>query len=233
MYKGKERSKSSKLAVGAKQSLFVQRPRTKELSKSLGDLSNFKREIYEKLNGKLTKPSPRSLRPRRLGETNVSLETDDIGTSLATRDCCCVLKTEIKREHINLDSKPAPPPSRDEQRLRDIARENSNSASFNTMRQRTLKVNDIVHTASKLEAEYLRRAKSPAYSRNFTKRTLNGYRCVCEGSSCTERVKPSCRLKKQALIVKIPGLSDNLNDYNCKGGWDTKSNFSYRHKKYT
>lgn len=232
MYKGKQRSKSSKPAVGAKQSLFVQRKRTKELSKSLGDLSKLKREIDDKLNGKLAaKPSTRSLRTRRLGETNISLEINDVGTHLATRDCCCVLKTEIKRESLKLESTPVPPPSRDEQRLRDIAIENSNSASFNTMRQRTLRVDDIVHTASKLEAEYLRRAKSPAYSRNFTNRNPNGYRCVCEGSSYTEKVKPSCRLKKRALIVKIPGLSDNLNDYNCKERWDTRSNFSYRHKK--
>ena len=205
--------------------LFAQRERTKQLSKSFGDLPNLKKEIDEKLKGKLPKPSPRSLGTRRLGETNVSLEIDDIETSLVTRDCSCVLQLAIMRNYSSLENTPAPPPSRECQRLKDIARENTKSANPYTMRQRTLKVDDIVQTASKLEAEYLMRAKSPAYSRSCTHRGPYGNRSVCEKICNSDKSKPSSRLKKRTLVVKIPGLSDNLNDYNCKGGRGSGTNF--------
>ena len=209
--------------------LLSQRERMKQLSKSLGDLPNFKKEIDEKLKGKLPKPSPRLQETRRLGETGISLEIDDAETSLVTRDCICVLQPNIKQDSSNLKNGESftPPSSKDYQRLREIVKENNNFVDFDLMRQKTLKVDDIVHTASKLEAEYLKRAKSPVYLRNCT--CLYGNNSVCEGSYNSENPQPSSKAKKRTLIVKIPRMSDNLNDYNC--GREGNSNFSYRHKK--
>ena len=207
----------------------------KQLSKSLGDLPNLKREIDDRLEGKLPKSSPRWRETRRLGETKIPLETDDMETSLVTRDCLCVLQPKIKIDDSSLESREShsPPLSQEAvQRLRDIVRENTKSANFNSMRQKTLKVDDIVHTASKLEAEYLKRTKSPVYLRKCAHRGPYGNCCVCEGISCnSEKSKSSSRLKTRTLVVKIPGISDNLNDYNCKRGPGARSNFSYRHKR--
>ena len=206
----------------------------KQLSKSLGDLPNLKREIDDRLKGKLPKSIPRWRETRRLGETKIPLEIDEMETYLVTRDCLCVLQPKIKVDDSSFEDRESysPPLSHEVQRLRDIVRENTKSANFNSMRQKTLKVDDIVHTASKLEAEYLKRTKSPVYLGKCAHRAPYGNRCVCEGISCnSEKPKSSSRLKTRTLVVKIPGISDNLNDYNCKGGPGARSNFSYRHKR--
>lgn len=211
--------------------LLSQRERTKQLNRILGDLPNFKKEIDEKLKGKLPKPSPRLQETRRLGEAGISLEIDDVETALVTRDCICGLQPNIKQDSSNLESGGSftPPSSKDYQRLREIVKENKNYMDFDLMRQKTLKVDDIVHTASKLEAEYLKRAKSPVYLRSCTRRSLYGNNSVCEGSYNSENPQPSSKAKKRTLIVKIPRMSDNLNDYSC--GRDGNSKFSFRHKK--
>lgn len=235
MHKAKETTKKFLNPEEKTSQLFAQSERMKELSKSLGDLPNFKKEIDAKLKGKLPKSSPRLLGIRRLGETKISVEIDEVETSVVTRDCFCVLHPKMKGDGSSeaaISASFTPPLSRNDQLIRDIARENTNSTSLSTMRQKTLKVDDIVHTASKLEAEYLKRAKSPVYLRNCTHRGPYGNCSVCQGICYSEKSKPSSRLKTRTLVVKIPGISDNLNDYNCKGGpRSARSNFSYRHKK--
>lgn len=207
--------------------------RMKQLSKSFGNLRNFKREIDEKLKGKLPKPSPRSTETRKLGETKISLDIDDVEMSLVTRDCFCIVEPYINVDDCGLENRAVSNTAflpQDVQRLRDIARENSN---FNLMRAKKLKVDDIVHTASKLEAEYLKRAKSPVHTRNFSHTALYGSQVVCEGIYNSEKSKPIPSLKKRTLVVKLPGISDNLNDYHCtcQRGRNLKSNFLYRHKR--
>ncbi|KAJ7379060.1 hypothetical protein OS493_018856 [Desmophyllum pertusum] len=233
MYRAQPRKKVFHSEAKASQ-VCAQRKRMKQLSKSLGDLPNFKKEIDEKLRGKLPRSSPRFLQTRRLGETNISPEVTDIEAYLVTRDCLCVLQPKINGDVLNLHDRDSytPPPSREaDQRLKEIARENTHAVSFNSIRQKALKVDDIVHTASKLEAEYLKRAKSPVYRRSCTQSGPYGDCNVCEGHCNSEKLKPSSRLKKRTLVVKIPGLSDNLSEHNYRGGWDSSSNFSYRHKK--
>ena len=234
MHKSSETSKKLlNLKVGTSQ-LSSQRKGMKQLSKSLGDLPNLKREIDDRLKGKLPKSIPRWRETRRLGETKIPLEIDEMETYLVTRDCLCVLQPKIKVDDSSFEDRESysPPLSQEVQRLRDIVRENTKSANFNSMRQKTLKVDDIVHTASKLEAEYLKRTKSPVYLSKCAHRGPYGNRCVCEGISCnSEKPKSSSRLKTRTLVVKIPGISDNLNDYNCKGRPGARSNFSYRHER--
>jgi len=207
--------------------------RIKQLSKSLGDLPNFKKGIDEKLRGKLPKSSPRSFQTRRLGETKISQEVDDMEAYLVSRDCICVLQPKIKGEALHLQNRYAftPPPSREahNQRLKEIAKESVNSTNFNSMRQKALKVDDIVHSASKLEAEYLKRAKSPVYKTNYSHGSPYGNCSVSvEGHDNSELFKPSSR---RTLVVKIPAISDTLSEHDYMGGWDSSSNFSYRHKK--
>ena len=96
------------------------------------------------------------------------------------------------------------------------------------MRQRALKVDDSVHLASKLEAQYLKRSKSPVYKTNYSHGSPYGYYSSVEGHENSERIKPSSR---RALVVKIPAISDTFSEHDYRGGWDSSSNFSYRHKK--
>ena len=228
------RKKILKFEVEAGQVCAQRKTAIKQLSKSLGDLPTFKKGIDEKLRGKLPKSSPRLLQTRRLGETNLSPDVDDTEAYLVTKDCFCVLQHTINGEALHLKNRYSftPLPSSDEhdRRLKEIARENANSANFNPMRHRALKVDDIVHTASKLEAEYLKRAKSPVYRKNCT---LGPYgNCsVCEGNCNADKLKPSSGAKKRTLVVKIPAMSDNLSEHDYRGGWGSSSNFSYRHKK--
>lgn len=216
---------------------FSQRERLKRLSKSLCDLPNFKREIDDKLKGKLPKPlSTRwSGETRKLGETQVSRETDDFERSLATRDCRCVLQANIELDESNVESRDSyeTSTSEDVKKLRDIVEEHTKSADFISLRQKTLKVDDVILTASKLEAEYSQRAKTPACSCTRILRNPFRNRSVSEWIHTSQRSKTSsARLKKTTLVVKIPGSSDNLNDYNCKETWGrARSNFSYRHKR--
>ncbi len=140
----------------------------KQLSKSLRELPNFNEGINEKLRGKLPKSSPRLQQTRRLGDTKFSPEVDEIEDYLVAKDCFCVLQHKICRGALHLKNRYSftPPPSRDgyDQRLKEIARENATSTNFKPgTRQKALKVDDIVHTASKLEAEY----------RLFTERIVN------------------------------------------------------------
>jgi len=153
---------------------------------------------------------------------------------LVTRDCICVLQpTWINGEALHLQDRYAftPPPSRDAhyQRRKEIAKESTNSTNFNSTRQKALKVDDIVHSASKLEAEYLKRAKSPVYKRNSTHRSSYGNCSICgEGHDNSEQFKPS---SMRRLVVKIPAISDTLSEHDYRGGWDSSSNFSYRQDK--
>ena len=234
MQKSNETSKKFLNLKAETSQLSSQRKTMKQQSKSLGDLPNLKREIDDRLKGKLPKSSPRWREIRKLGETKIPLEIDDLETSLITRNRVCFLQPNIKIDDSSFEHRESysPPLSQDVQRLRDIVRENTKSANFNSMRQKTLKVDDIVHTASKLEAEYLQRTKSPVYLGKCIHRGPYGNRCVCEGITCnSEKSKSNSRLKTRTLVVKIPGISDNLNDYDCKGGPGAKSNFSYRHKR--
>lgn len=237
IYKFKETCKKVSNIEAEASQLYAQRKGMKELSKSLGDLPNFKKEIDEKLRGKLPRSSPRLLKTRRLGETKYSPEITDTEVYLVTRDCGCVLQPNINGDVLDLPDKDffTPPPSRDfsDQRLKEIAQENENTANLNLIRQKTLKVEDIVHTASKLGAEYLKRAKSPrpVYTRNCTQRSPYGNCSVCGAHCNSEKCKPGTRLKKRTLVVKIPGISDNFSEHNYTGGWGPSSNFSYRHKK--
>ena len=207
---------------------------TKQLSKSLGDLPNFRKGIDEKLRGKLPKSTPRSLQTRRLGETKISPEVDDMEAFLVTRDCICVLQPKINGEALHLQDRYnfTPPPSREVhyQRLKEIANESANSTNLNFVRHRALNVDDIVHSASKLEAEYLKRAKSPAvYKTNYSHGSPYGNCSVSvEGHDNSEQLKASSR---RTLVVKIPAISDTLSEHDYKEGWDSSSNFSYRHKK--
>ena len=206
----------------------------KQLSKSLGDLPNFKKGIDEKLNGKLPKSSPHLQQTRRLGETKLSPEVDDKEAYLVTKDCLCVLQHKICGEALHLKNRYSftPPPSRDghDQRLKEIARDNANSTSLYPVRQKALKVDDIVHTASKLEAEFLKRAKSPVYRTNCTV-DMHRNCSICRENCYSEKLKPNSELKKRTLVVKIPAMSDNLSEHDYRGGWGSYSNFSYRHKK--
>ena len=210
----------------------TQKKRIKHLSKSLGDLPNFKKGIDEKLRGKLPKSSPRSLQTRRLGETKISTEVDDMEAYLVTRDCICVLQPKINGEALHLQDRYAitTQPSREAhyQRLKEIARESTNSANFNSTQ--ALKVDDIVHSASKLEAEYLKQAKSPVYKTNYSHGSPyhGNYSISVEEHDNSEQLKPSSR---RTLVVKIPAISDTLSEHDYRGGWDSSSNFSYRHKK--
>ena len=210
----------------------AQNKRIKQLSKSLGDLPNFKKEIDEKLRGNLPKSSPRSHQTRRLGETRISPKVDDMEAYLVTRDCICVLQPKINGEALHLQDRYTftPPPSREAhyERLKEIAKESANSTNLNSMRQKTLKVDDIVHSASKLEAEYLKRAKSPVYKTNYSHGSLYGNYSSVEGQENSEQIKPNSR---RTLVVKIPAISDTLSEHDYRGGWNSNSNFSYRHKK--
>lgn len=228
------RKKVLKFEAEASQVCAQQKTAMKQLSKSLGDLPNFKKGIDEKLRGKLPKSSPRLPQTRRLGDTKLSPAVDEMEDYLVTKDCFCVLQHKICGEALHLKNRYCftPPPSRDgyDQRLKEIARESADSSNFNPMRQKALKVDDIVHTASKLEAEYLKRAKSPVYRTNC-KLGAYGNCSVCDGNCNSEKLKPSSRLKKRTLVVKIPAMSDNLSEHDYRGGWGSSSNFSYRHKK--
>ena len=212
----------------------AQKKRIKQLSKSLGDLPNFKKGIDEKLREKLPKSSPRSHQTRRLGDTKISPKVDDMEAYLVTRDCICVLQPKINGQALHLQDRynVTPPPSREVhfERLKEIANESANSTNFNSMRQRALKVDDIVHSASKLEAQYLKRAKSPVYKTNYSHGSLYGnlYSVSVERHDNSEQIKPSSR---RTLVVKIPAISDTLSEHDYRGGWDSSSNFSYRHKK--
>ena len=83
----------------------AQKRRIKQLSKSLGDLPNFKKGIDEKLRGKVPKSSPRSHQTRRLGDTKFSPKVDDMEAYLVTRDCICVLQPKIKGEALHLQDR--------------------------------------------------------------------------------------------------------------------------------
>ena len=208
--------------------MCAQKKRIKQVSKSLGDLPNFKKEIEQKLRGKLPKSSPRSHQTRRFGETKISPKVNDMEAYLVTRDCICVLQPKINGEALHLKDRYTftPPPSREAhfERLKEIAKESANSTNFNSMKQKTLKVDDIVHSASKLEAEYLKRAKSPVYKTNYSHGSLYGnYRSVEGRNENSERIKPSSR---RTLVVKIPAISD-LSEHDYRGGWDSGSNFSF------
>ena len=188
----------------------AQKKRIKQLSKSLGDLPNFKKEIEEKLRGELPKSSPRSHQTRRLGETKISSEVDDMEAYLVTRDCICVLQPKINGEALHLKDRYTftPPPSREAhfERLKEIAKESANSTNFNSMKQKTLKVDDIVHSASNLKAAYLKRAKSP-----YSHGSLHGnYSSVEGGHENSEQIKPSSR---RTLVVKIPAILDTLSEH--------------------
>ena len=211
----------------------AQKKKIKQLSKSLGDLPNFKKGIDEKLRGKLSKSGPRSHQTRRLGDTKISPKVDDMEAYLVTRDCGCVLQPKIKGEALHLQDRYTftPPPSREAhfERLKEIAKESANSTNFNSMRQRALKVDDIVHSASKLEAQYLKRSKSPVYKTNYSHGSLYGNYSSVEGHENSEpEIKPSSR---RTLVVKIPAISVTLSEHDYRGGWESSSNFSYRHKK--
>ena len=236
MHRARETHKKALNFAEAKAShhsqVCAQKKRIKQLSKSLGDLPKFKKEIEEKLRGKLPKSSPRSHQTRRLGETKISPKVNDMEAYLVTRDCICVLQPKINGEALHLKDRYTftPPPSREAhyERLKEIAKESVNSTNFNSMKQKTLKVDDIVHSASKLKAEYLKQAKSPVYKTNYSHGSLYGNYSSIEGHEYSEQIKPSSR---RTLVVKIPAISDMLSEHDYRGGWDSNSNFSYRHKK--
>ena len=153
---------------------------------------------------------------------------------LVTRDCICVLQPKINGEALHLQDRYTftPPPSREAhyERLKEIAKESASSTNFNSMGQKTLKVDDIVHSASKLEAEYLKRVKSPVNKTNCSHGSLYGNlnSVSFERHDNSQQIKPSSR---RTLVVKIPSISDTLSEHDYRGGWDSSSNFSYRHKK--
>ena len=170
---------------------------------------------------------------RRLGETKISPKVNDMEAYLVTRDCICVLQPKINGEALHLQDRYTftPPPSREAhyERLKEIAKESDNSTNFNPMRQKTLKVDDIVHSASKLKGEYLKRAKSPVYKTNYSHGSLYGNYSTFEGGhENSEQIKRSSR---RTLVVKIPAISDTLSEHDYRGEWDSNSNISYRHKK--
>jgi len=233
MHRARETRKKALNFEAKASQVCAQKKRIKQLSKSLGDLPNFKKGIDEKLRGKLPKSSPRSLQTRRLGETKISSEVDDMEAYLVTRDCICSLQPKVHGEALHLRNRYTftPPPLREAhyQRLKEIAKESVNSTNFNSMRQKALKVDDIVHSASKLEAEYLKRAKSPVYKTNYSHGSPYGnYSVSVEGHDNSELLKPSSR---RTLVVKIPTISDTLSEHDYMGGWDSSSYFPYRHKK--
>lgn len=233
MHKARETRKKALNFEAKACQICARKKKTKQLSRSLGDLPNFKKGIDEKLRGKLPKSSPRSHQTRRLGETNISPEVVDMEAYLVARDCIGVLQPKINGEALHLQDRYTftPPPSRESyyQRLKEIAKESANSMNFNSMRQKALKVEDIVYSASKLEAEYLKRAKSPVYKTNYSHGSRYGNcRISVEGHDNSEQFKPSSR---RTLVVKIPAISDTLSKHDYSGGWDSSSNFSYRHKK--
>lgn len=213
----------------------------KRLTRSLCDLPNFKKEIEEKLNGKLPKPpsSRYSGETRKLGETRaVSQEHDesDLEKSLATRDCKCVLQPNVEFDDSSLESADSytAPVSRDIQRLKEIVYEHTKSTNFMPIiRHSNLKVDEVILTASKLKAEYSQRARTPCSCALIQRNPFRNHRNVCEWIIPAEKSKTSsAKLKKRTLVVKLPGMSDNLNDYNCNKTYDrAKTNFSYRHKR--
>ena len=121
------------------------------------------------------------------------------------------LQPKINGEALHLKDRYTftPPPSREAhyERLKEIVKESANSTKFNSMKQKTLKVDDIVHSASKLKAEYLKRAKSPVYKTNYSHGSLYGNYSSVEGQEYSEHIKPSSR---RTLVVKIPAISDTL-----------------------
>lgn len=237
MYQPKETRKKASALEAEERQMCDQRKRVKQLSQSLGDLPNFKTEIENKLIGKLPRPSPRSLKPRRLGETKFSPETIEMGTYEVTGYCGCALQPNVNGDVLSLPDEDAfrPPLSMDyrDQRLEEIARENADTPRLNFTRQKSLKVEDIVRSASKLEAEYLKRAKTPrpVHSRNCNQRSPFGNYGVCDVHCTSEKNKPSPRPAKRTLVVKIPRLSDTLSEHDYRGGWGPSNNFSYRHKR--
>lgn len=234
MYQPKETRKKASSVEAEERQMCAQRK-----SQILGDLPNFKNEIEHKLTGKLPSSSPRSLKPRRLGETKFSPETIEMETHLATGDCGCVaLQPNINGDVLSLPDEDTfrPPLSMDfrDERLKEIARENAETPKLNFAGQKSsLKVEDIVRSASKLEAEYLKRAKTPrpVHSRNCNQRSPFGNYSVCNVHCTSEKYKSGPTLAKRTLVVKIPRLSDTLSEHDYKGGWGPNTNFSYRHKR--
>lgn len=215
----------------------------KRFTKSLCDLPNFKKELEEKLNGKLPKPpsSRYSGETRKLGETKaVSQEhaESDLEKSLATRDCKCVLQPNVEFDDSSLESADSytAPTSMDIQRLKEILYEHTKSTNFTPIiRHGNLKIDEVILTASKLKAEYSQRARTPSCSCALIQRNpFRNHRNVYEWITPSEKPKTcSAKLKKRAIVVRLPGMSDNLNDYNCNKthGRRAKTNLSYRHKR--
>lgn len=215
----------------------------KRFTKSLCDLPNFKKEIEEKLNGKLPKPpsSRYSGETRRLGETKaVSQEhaESDLEKSIATRDCKCLLQPNVEFDDSSLESADSytAPISMDIQRLKEILFEHTKSTNFvPIIRHGHLKIDDVILTASKLKAEYSQRARTPFCSCALIQRNpFRNHRNVYEWITPSEKSKPSsAKLKKREIVVRLPGMSDDLNDYNyCdKTHGHAKANLSYRHKR--